>query len=146
MVGQLGGDGQKMTSSIATLLTDLAGISYGVSGSTTVQVFRHHDDDLTDFTTFPLILIEDGEENVETGGNKVTTTFFHPKVHLFVEADTAANLAAYRDSMRNAIYENATLQTDTIDISVDGIVPSESESRKLQHLEFSLPLTIDKAH
>ena len=135
-----------MTTATATLLTDLAGISYGISGSTTAQVFQYHDADLLDFTTFPLILVEDGEENNEIGGNETNTTFFHPKVHLFVEAGTAANLAGYRDTIRNAIYSDATLQADAIGVLIDSIIPSESESRKLQHLEFSLTLEIDIAH
>lgn len=130
----------------ATLLSDLAGVSYGVSGSTTEQRFQVHDEDFEDFAKFPLIVVESGPEDNTIKAGKYSEISFHPAVWLYCEDETAANMESYRDSIRNAILNNTTLRTDTFEVIVDKITPSLSPNRKLQRLKFDITLNFAIQH
>lgn len=127
----------------ATILTDLYNITY-VTAATKTQLFQVlPDEEFEDFTTFPLIIVESGPEELETMANRVGRSNFHPSVHMVVSDDTASNMESYRDTIRNAIMNDTTLRNDSLDVSVDKITPYLSPNMKRQRLKFDLTILFD---
>ena len=130
----------------ATILTDLAGITYSLTANTKAQRFQVWDEEFESFDLFPLIVVESGPEEDEPLVNLGSLVTFHPAIHLFAEDDTAANMEAWRDDIRNAVMNNATLRNDVISVAVESVAVSLSENRKLQHLRLQLNITFEITH
>jgi hypothetical protein len=126
------------------ILDDLFGISYGTPGTYSVgRLYKVHDDDFADFTEFPLIVIEDGDEASEPRANRMVQITYMPKVHLYVENQSSETVTTWRENIRNAIYGDATLRGHCNSVLIAGIECSEPETRKLQHVVFTLELPFD---
>lgn len=126
------------------ILDDLAGIAYGTPGTYSVaRMYKVHEDDFADFAEFPLIVIEDGDEASEPRANRMVQVIYTPKVHLYLENQSSETVTTWRENIRDAIYGDATLLSHCNSVLISGIECGEPETRKLQHLVFTLELPFD---
>jgi len=134
------------STSTAEIMDDLANITYSATTHTVESRISVHEDDFEDFENFPLIVVAPGDEDCEEQANLITQTNFHPEVHFFIEDTSTATLEGWRDDIRNAIYRDETLRSHILMVSIDEIILTEPEDRKLQHLAFMLTIVFDITH
>ena len=130
----------------ATIMANLAAITFSVTSHTVASRVFVHEDDFEDFENFPLIIVAPGSEECVEQANLITETRFHPEVHFFIEDTSVATLEGWRDDIRNAIYRDATLRGNILTVDIDEIILTEPEDRKLQHLAFMLTIVFDIQH
>lgn len=128
------------------ILDDLVAITYSGSDYTVDEQFQVHEDDYTDFTDFPLIVVESGPEDSQPMANKRSETTFHPSVHFYIEDGSVDTVEGWRDSIRNAIYNDSTLRGHANSVAIDEIEVAEPDERKLAHFIFRLSITFDITH
>lgn len=128
------------------IMTALAGITYSSTSHTVVERFQNHNEEFEDFTIFPVVVVTDGPEEDDWQANNICLVSFHPEVHFYAEGQTAAQMKTWRDDIRNAIYNSATLESYCMEKRIDRITVSESENRKLQRVSFFLTITFDKSY
>lgn len=131
----------------ATILTDLYNITYSSTSHTKRQIFQlPPNEEFIDFTDFPLVVVESGDEEDEPQATKYTKIMFRPTIHFYAEDETAANMETWRESIRTAIMNDTTLRDDTLSVKVENIEVKLSETRKLQHLIFRLAIEFDQTY
>ena len=133
-------------STVAEILTDLTNITYSATSNTVARAFQILPEDFVDFEQYPVFLITDGNEEGDPQANKTSEVTFHPEIHFFAEGETPENMAAWRDSARDAIMTDATLGIHSTFRSVDSIVPSQSDDRSIQRLIFTLTIEFHVDH
>lgn len=129
------------------IMDALYGITYSTSSYTKARRFQVVEDDFENFDSFPLIVVTSGMETNRESANGVVTTEFHPGVEFYGEDIDAETMEGWRESIRNAIYNDTTLRGYCMDQpSIDSITPGVSPNRKLQRFSFSLTTIFDNSH
>jgi len=133
-------------STTAQILTDLSGITYSSSSNTVARMYQILPDEFIDFTDFPVFIVTDGNKECQPHATRVSKVFFHPEIHFFAEAESAADMAAWNDSAYDAIMTNSTLWSHADNVSVDNIDAFQSPDRSIQKLVFYLTIEFDVDH
>jgi hypothetical protein len=128
-------------STSAQILTDLEGITYSATSHTVSRQFQIlPEEGFEDFTNFPVFVITDGDEEGEPQANKQSQVMYHPEIHFFAEAESNADMVAWRDDARDAIMSNSTLWSHADNVIIDAINAFQSPDRSLQKLVFFLTI------
>jgi len=128
------------------ILATLATITYSQTSHTVERRFQLHDTEYEDFTDFPLIVVVSGNEEIDNNANSMADSIFHPVVHFFIEGATAATMETWRENIRNAIMQSATLWSYSLQVMITAITVDEPENRKLQHIQFDLEVVFEKSY